>query len=354
MSPYLFAFSATRYTTFSDNFHHTGGSMPVRSSSPGLRRSSKPRGMAAIGGHPDTSASSRSLSLCRREVRLYQFPWRGGIEHQTATGRVGTPRFQNPWPPRALPPVERRHGDLRDVVGYLAQRGLCDLLGGPVARVPERNVEPGSPSQLHGSVPPDELDEAIYIRNPVISTGLLQQFRLPKVPRSFTCCGAWSGPRQLLQLLEAYREQFEFSAATSEDFRQVAEEVWDGDLGWFFDEWSTAAARRPMPTQRGSTRSGADAISRSPSSRLVRRRISMPLELKWKLARKLTGSPCGTPPLSAPSAADLGTGECGRDRPGRLGPDPSGDGRCLHRRPAESGGGRSAPGSVVPAGEPFP
>ena len=85
---------------------------------------------------------------------------------------------------------------------------------------------------------PDEFDEAIYIRNPVsVNRIFSSNYSYRK--------GAWVlhmlrgvvGTETFFQILEAYRDRFEFSAATSEDFRQVAEEVWDGDLGWFFDEW---------------------------------------------------------------------------------------------------------------------
>ncbi len=45
------------------------------------------------------------------------------------------------------------------------------------------------------------------------------------------------GDEAFFEILDAYRERFAYSAATSEDFREVAEGVWGGDLSWFFDEW---------------------------------------------------------------------------------------------------------------------
>ena len=156
MSPYLFAFSATRYTTFSDNFHHTGGSMPVEFFVyPG---SDVPANRAGWRRSVDILSTFSELfglyPFVEEKYAIYQFPCGGGMEHQTVTGQGGNSTFQIPDRPRARPPVVGRHGDLRDLDPHLAQRGLRDLLGGPVVRVPERNVEPGSPSQLHGSVPP--------------------------------------------------------------------------------------------------------------------------------------------------------------------------------------------------------
>jgi hypothetical protein len=45
------------------------------------------------------------------------------------------------------------------------------------------------------------------------------------------------GAEAFFDVLEAYRGRFEYLTATTEDFREVAEEVWGKDLGWFFDQW---------------------------------------------------------------------------------------------------------------------
>jgi aminopeptidase N len=37
--------------------------------------------------------------------------------------------------------------------------------------------------------------------------------------------------------LAAYREEFQFRTASTEDFQGVVEEVWGQDLEWFFDQW---------------------------------------------------------------------------------------------------------------------
>lgn len=37
--------------------------------------------------------------------------------------------------------------------------------------------------------------------------------------------------------LAAYREEYQFRTASTEDFQAVVESVWGGDLEWFFDQW---------------------------------------------------------------------------------------------------------------------
>jgi len=39
------------------------------------------------------------------------------------------------------------------------------------------------------------------------------------------------------QSLSAYRDEFQFRTASTEDFQGVVEEVWGQDLEWFFDQW---------------------------------------------------------------------------------------------------------------------
>jgi hypothetical protein len=45
------------------------------------------------------------------------------------------------------------------------------------------------------------------------------------------------GDSTFFDTLAMYRERHAFATATTEDLRAVAEEVWGGDLEWFFDQW---------------------------------------------------------------------------------------------------------------------
>jgi hypothetical protein len=45
------------------------------------------------------------------------------------------------------------------------------------------------------------------------------------------------GDEVFFDILATYRDRFEYGTADTEDLRGVAEEVWGGDLDWFFDQW---------------------------------------------------------------------------------------------------------------------
>jgi aminopeptidase N len=45
------------------------------------------------------------------------------------------------------------------------------------------------------------------------------------------------GDETFFAILESYRDRFQYSTATTDDFREVAEEVWGRDLGAFFEQW---------------------------------------------------------------------------------------------------------------------
>jgi len=57
--------------------------------------------------------------------------------------------------------------------------------------------------------------------------------------------GAWTlhmlrhvvGDDTFFDILAQYRDTYQFSSATTEDFQAVAETVWGQDLEWFFDQW---------------------------------------------------------------------------------------------------------------------
>jgi len=45
------------------------------------------------------------------------------------------------------------------------------------------------------------------------------------------------GDETFFQSLAAYRDEYEFSTASTEDFQGIVENVWGQDLEWFFDQW---------------------------------------------------------------------------------------------------------------------
>ena len=91
MSPYLFAFSATQYDTFGDYFHHDGGSMPVEfyvypDSDTAGNRALWRLSVDMLGTFGDLFGLYPFID---EKYSIYEFPFGGGMEHQTATGQGG-------------------------------------------------------------------------------------------------------------------------------------------------------------------------------------------------------------------------------------------------------------------------
>ena len=238
MSPYLFAFSATRYNTFGDTYFHPGGSMPVEffiypdSDTDGNRA----RWRLSV----DMLATFGDLfglyPFIDEKYAIYEFPWGGGMEHQTATGQGAF------W--ESLTAHELAHQWWGDMVTcatwsdiwlnegfatysealWLEHRsGTSDL---PVLRMAMSERRPRN------------LDGSVYVHDPSsVSRIFSSDYSYRK--------GAWVlhmlrgviGDERFFDVLEAYRDRFEYLTATTEDFRAVAEESSEKELGWFFDQW---------------------------------------------------------------------------------------------------------------------
>jgi aminopeptidase N len=240
-SPYLFFFSATVYNTFRDIFNSEGGSMPVDfyvypdQDTPDNRNG----WLLSL----DMLATFEELfgpyPFISEKYTIYQFPFSGGMEHQTATGQGGDWAFSN-----TLTSHELAHQWWGDMVtcatwhdiwlneGFATySTGLWNEFASGIPDVEARQA-------YMESCRPSELDGTVYVYDisdpDRIFSGNYSYYK-----------GAWVlhmlrgavGDDAFFKILRAYRERFEYSTATTDDFRAVAEEIWGGDLGWFFDEW---------------------------------------------------------------------------------------------------------------------
>jgi aminopeptidase N len=238
MSPYLFAFSATRYNNFSDNYAHPGGSMPVEffvypgSDTAGNR--------AQWRLSVDMLATFGDLyglyPFIDEKYAIYEFPWGGGMEHQTATGQgafgesltahelahqwwgdmVTCATWSDIW-------LNEGFATYSEALWFEHKSGTSDLSALQTAMNQRR---------------PRFFDGSVYVQNP---TSVSRIFSSDYSYRK----GAWVlhmlrsvlGDQKFFDVLGAYRDRFEYLTATTEDFREVAEEVWGEDLDWFFDQW---------------------------------------------------------------------------------------------------------------------
>jgi len=238
MSPYLFAFSATRYNTFGDSYFHPEGSMPVEFYI--YPDSDTDRNRALWRLSVDMLATFGDLyglyPFINEKYAIYQFPWGGGMEHQTASGQGGF------W--ESLTAHELAHqwwGDMvtcatwkdiwlnegfatySEALWYENRSGISDLSALRMAMFERR---------------PRYFDGTVYVHNPAnVSRIFSSDYSYRK--------GAWVlhmlrgvvGDEAFFDVLGAYRERFEYLTATTDDFREVAEDVWGEDLRWFFDQW---------------------------------------------------------------------------------------------------------------------
>ena len=241
MSPYLFAFSATHYMTFDDTFIFDQGSMPVEffiypESDTAANRNGWLDSVDMLATFGDLYGLYPFID---EKYAIYQFPWGGGMEHQTATGQGGRSAFSE-----SLTAHELAHQWWGDMVTCATWSDIW--LNEGFAMYSEAlwfEHRSGTPDQaaLHQAMffrRPDEFDDTVYVYD---TSDVRRIFSGNYSYRK----GSWVvhmlrgvvGDGTFFAILDAYREQFEYLAADTEDLRAVAEDVSGRDLSWFFDRW---------------------------------------------------------------------------------------------------------------------
>jgi aminopeptidase N len=240
-SPYLFAFAATRFSSYSSSFLHEGGEMPVElhlypASDTEDNRERWESVLAMLDIFGDLFGPYPFLA---EKYAIYEFPWHGGMEHQTATGQGGGNAFAE-----SLSAHELAHQWWGDLVTCATWSDIWLNEGFATyaeALWSERGAGAHGASALRSAMAarrPSNLEGTVYIASP---TDVQRIFSHDLSYRK----GAWVlhmlrgvlGSEAFFDLLAAYRERFAYGSATTADFQGVAEEVAGRDLGWFFAEW---------------------------------------------------------------------------------------------------------------------
>lgn len=247
IATYLVSFAATNYNTWTKNYVHPGGTMPVDFYIY-PENDVLPNGPANRAGWEkvtDMMTAFRPLfgeyPFINEKYGLYNFPFSGGMEHQTMTGQNGFGE--------SLTAHELTHQWWGDNVtcktwqDIWLNEGLATY--GEVLWLEYKS----------GTQDPAAYETAILARKPSTSNHTANDsVYVPastlEVSRIFSSNlsyrkGAWvlHQLRHIVsdviffEILADYRAAFEGSAATTDEFAAIASATYGQDLTWFFDQW---------------------------------------------------------------------------------------------------------------------
>ncbi|UCE58743.1 MAG: hypothetical protein JSU63_15020 [Phycisphaerales bacterium] len=245
--PSLVAFAATEYNTWTLDYVHPGGTMPVE---------------FYIYPELDIPENRAGWELCldmieiyaalfgeypfiEEKYGIYNFPW-AGLEHQTMTGQ-GPEEHNDPFN-EYLTSHELAHQWWGDAVTCKTWNHIWLNEGfATYADVMWEEFKPGGGPEVLKDLMAYRRDfvrwddGSVYVPDEELSV-------VEEIFNSATsyCKGAWVlhmlrhmfGDETFFDILRAYRTAYEFKAATTEDFQAVCEDFNNGEsLEWFFEQW---------------------------------------------------------------------------------------------------------------------
>lgn len=238
ISTYLVAFSSTVYNSWTDVYAHPGGSMPLEYH---VYPNSDTANNRAVWNLTPAMLDAFApvygyYPFINEKYTTYQFPFSGGMEHQTATGMgvfnesVTAHELAHQWWGDNV--TCRTWHDIWLNEGFASYGEAIWLERKPGSSgIPALHAAMAArrPSDVSGSVwcPDVTSMNRIFSSNWTYRKGGWVLHMLRKVV----------GDDTFFQILSVYRATFEGSAATTDDFIAVASAVAGRDLGWFFSKW---------------------------------------------------------------------------------------------------------------------
>ncbi|MBL8746521.1 MAG: Ig-like domain-containing protein [Phycisphaerae bacterium] len=241
IATYLVSFAITNYNRFSGSYNWGGGVMPLEFFIyPGSDTSSNRNAWLQTAQMLATYRPIFGLyPFINEKYGIYQFPFGGGMEHQTMTGQ-GT--FSE-----SVTAHELGHQWWGDMVTCASWNDIWLNEGfATYAEALWLERKPGALGEpsLHSAMAsrrPSAVNSSVYIYEPLNNSDINRIFSTSFSYRK----PAWVlhmlrhvvGESTFFDILAAYRAAFEFKSATTDDFIAVAETVYGQDLNWFFDPW---------------------------------------------------------------------------------------------------------------------
>lgn len=240
MTTYLVSFSATQYNSWTVNYAHPGGSMPVQffiypSNDNASNRLGWEKVVTMLGTFRPLYGE---YPFVDEKYGIYNFPFGGGMEHQTMTGQsafsegLSAHELAHQWWGDAVTCKTWNHIWLNEGFASYAEALWAEHKPGSSGLPALKSAMAGMKYTGPGSVYvyDDEVDSLwdIFDGSTSYDKGAWVLHMLRHV----------LGDPSFFAALADYRALFEDAAATTEDFQAVCEGHYPGgDLDWFFSQW---------------------------------------------------------------------------------------------------------------------